>query len=689
MKRILTFCHIAFFTIAVHAQIDRTQQPEPGPAPLIQLEDPEEFKLKNGLTVLLVENHKLPQVSISLSIDHPLIVEGEKAGANALLTSMMGKGSTSISKNDFEEEIDFMGAHFHFNADGAHASSLTRFFPRVMELMADAAQHPNFLEEEFQTEKDKLITGLETGEKDVKTAARRVENLRSYGPNHPYGEYLTKEKVNALKLEDIKNAYDYIFNAHNAYLVVVGDFDPKKTKKMIQKNFGDWKQKERSKMPFPEPSNTTETEIAFVEMPNAVQSEIAFLNTASLDKNSKDYFPALLANQILGGGGEARLFLNLREDKGFTYGAYSGLSDSHKTKARFRASTSVRNAVTDSAVVELLYEVNKIRTELVSEEELELVKAKYAGNFVISLEDPETIANFALNIKTQNLPADFYKNYLKNINKVTRDEVLAAAKKYFLSNNAQIVVTGKGSDILEGLEQIQFQEKPLKVRYFDKWGEAIDRPDYSKTTPEGVTASTVINQYLEALGGRDKLANVKSIKVSAQGEIQGMTLEVESQKTNQQQVLTEMKVMGNVMQKQVVNKDYAYIEMQGQKMDLEGKLFEQMLADAAIFPELNLDLDTVELVGITEVDGKKAYEVKITEGMLNFYDVESHLKIQVSQTVEIMGNSQTNVVKMNDYKEVNGILFPYKTVMSMGPQEIELNTQNIELNAEIDSEVFK
>ena len=228
MKRILTFCHIAFFTIAVHAQIDRTQQPEPGPAPLIQLEDPEEFKLKNGLTVLLVENHKLPQVSISLSIDHPLIVEGEKAGANALLTSMMGKGSTSISKNDFEEEIDFMGAHFHFNGDGAHASSLTRFFPRVMELMADAAQHPNFLEEEFQTEKDKLITGLETGEKDVKTAARRVENLRSYGPNHPYGEYLTKEKVNALKLEDIKNAYDYIFNAHNAYLFIVGDFDPKK-----------------------------------------------------------------------------------------------------------------------------------------------------------------------------------------------------------------------------------------------------------------------------------------------------------------------------------------------------------------------------------------------------------------------------------------------------------------------------
>lgn len=148
-------------------------------------------------------------------------------------------------------------------------------------------------------------------------------------------------------------------------------------------------------------------------MPNAVQSEISFINTIPLDKKNPDYFAAILANQILGGGAEARLFLNLREDKGFTYGAYSRLRDSHKTRGRFMASTSVRNAVTDSAVVEILHEVDKIRTTRVTDEELELVKAKYSGNFVISLEDPETIANFALNIKTQNLPSDFYKQYLK------------------------------------------------------------------------------------------------------------------------------------------------------------------------------------------------------------------------------------------------------------------------------------
>ncbi|MEL0309058.1 MAG: insulinase family protein, partial [Flavobacteriaceae bacterium] len=163
-------------SIAVHSQLDRSLQPQPGPAPFLQLDNPVEYQLDNGLTVLLVENHKLPRVSVSLRIDYPLFAEGDYSGALDLLTQMMGKGSQTLSKNDFEEEIDFMGAHFHFNTDGAHASSLSRYFPRVLEMLADATLHPLFTESEFQKEKEKLITALETGEKDVKTAARRVEN---------------------------------------------------------------------------------------------------------------------------------------------------------------------------------------------------------------------------------------------------------------------------------------------------------------------------------------------------------------------------------------------------------------------------------------------------------------------------------------------------------------------------------
>ena len=688
MKALFIFFLVCLTSIAVHSQLDRSRQPQPGPAPFLQLDNPVEYQLDNGLTVLLVENHKLPRVSVSLRIDYPLFAEGDYSGALDLLTQMMGKGSQTLSKNDFEEEIDFMGAHFHFNTDGAHASSLSRYFPRVLEMLADATLHPLFSESEFQKEKEKLIAALETGEKDVKTAARRVENLLAYGPTHPYGEYLTKEKVSQLGFDMLQARYDYVFNANGAYLIVVGDFDPKATKKLIKKYFDKWEATERNPKAFPEPVNPAITEIAFVPMPNAVQSEIAVFNLVSLTKNSPDYYAALLANQILGGGAEARLFLNLREDKGFTYGAYSRLSDSYKTKGLFKASTSVRNAVTDSAVVELLSEIDKIRMKVVSDQELDLVKAKYAGNFVLTLEDPETLANFAYNIKTQNLPSDYYRTLLKQINRVTKEEVMAATQKYFLSDQSQIVVTGN-NEVMESLEQLQFKGKSLKIKYFDKWGTEILRPDNSNLIPEGITAATVIENYLEALGGKSKLTEIKTLKEIAKAEMQGMALEVATHKTNQKQALTELKMMGNMMQKQVINKEYAYMEMQGQKIDLEGVVLDQMIAGAAIIPELNLDLTSIELKGLTEIDGRKAYEIKVAEGLVYYYDATDFLKIQISQTMELMGNSQTTTTKLGEYKEVEGLLFPHRTVLLMGPQEVAFDTTLIELNPAIDPQIFK
>ena len=689
MKNYLYLSITIFLGLFVNAQVDRTQQPKSGPAPVIQLEEPVEFKLENGMTVLIVENHKLPQVSINMAIESPLIFEGEKAGAVSLLTSMMGKGSQSISKNDFEEEIDFMGTRLYFNSSGAYGYCLTRYYPRVLEMLADAVLQPNFLEEEFQKEKEKILENIEASKKDVKTAASRVENLLTYGKSHPYGEFISKETVEAISLEDVQYYYDYIYNPQNTFIAVVGDIKPKVVKKQLLKHFGSWKPKTTPKIPFPEPQNSSQTEIAFVEMPNAVQSEIAITNTASLDKKNPDYFAVLIANQILGGGGEARLFLNLREDKGFTYGAYSSFNDSYMTKAKFSASTSVRNAVTDSAVVEMLKEIDRLGSELVSDEELDLVKAKYAGTFVISLEDPETVARFALNIKTQELDSDFYKTFLQNINKVTKEDVLRVGKEYFLNDQARVIVTGKGSDILAPLENISFKDKTLKVRYYDKYGNETKRPNYSADIPEGLTAQTVIDNYLNAVGGKEKLSAIKTFSEKAQASMQGMTLDIHSQKTNQNQARMEMKMMGNVMQKQVTNKDYAYMEMQGQRMDMEGEQLEQMIKDATIFPELDLDRDSIEFVGTSDIEGVNAYEIKVSEKITNFYDAKTFYKIQVKQTVEMMGMSQTSIIKYGDYKSVNGIFFPHKSTFSMGPQEIDFISSEIKLNQPIDPTVFK
>ena len=492
MKK-LYILYIALFSLSnLTAQIDRSIQPSPGPAPEIQLDEPQSFTLKNGMTVMIVENHKLPRVSVTMKIDNPPIFEGDLTGVNDLLGNMMGKGSTSIVKNDFEEEVDFMGASLRFSSSSAFATSLSRYFPRVLELMADATLNPNFLKEEFEKEKEKLIEGIKSNEKSVSVAARRVENLITYGAKHPYGEYTKAEIVSKLRLEDVKKYYQSNYNPKNAYLIIIGDVRYDVIKKQVIKLFKTWKGDAPYAYVFEPAENSSELEIHFTEMNNAKQSEVSVGFTNYIKKTHPDYFSMRLGNYILGGGGEARLFLNLREDKGYTYGSYSQLQTNKYTRARIRAFATVGNSVTDSSVVEIIKEFNKIRTEEVTQKELDNAKAKYVGSFVLALEKPETIAQFALNIRTEKLPEDFYKTYLQKINAVTVADILATAIKHVKLDNARIFVTGKGSEVLENLEQVAPFGKPLKVSYYDRYGTPTERPDYSNQLPEGVTSASIL-----------------------------------------------------------------------------------------------------------------------------------------------------------------------------------------------------
>lgn len=689
MKKSLFLFAVLLGLLPLQAQIDRSQQPAPGPAPKIQLDEPQEFVLKNGLRVLVVENHKLPRASANLNIDLPPVFEGELAGVNALLSSMLGKGSKSIAKDDFDEEVDYLGARVNIGASSAFASSLSRYFPRVLELMADAALNPNFLQEEFEKEKEKLIEGIKSDENSVPAAARRVENLITYGKNHPSGEFIREETVKNVQLEDVKRFYTKNFTPQNAYLVIIGDVDFKTVKKQVTKLFKSWKGNLVKGESFPTAKNASSLEINFVEMPNAVQSEVSVDFTTEIKKTDADYFPVILANNILGGGGQARLFLNLREDKGYTYGAYSSISTNKYRRSRMRAFASVRNAVTDSSVVELVKEIEKIRTVPVSQAELDQAKAKYVGDFVLALERPSTIAQYALSILTEGLPSDFYTTYLQKINAVSIEDIQRVTQKYFHLNNARIFVTGKGSEVLENLEKAAPLGTTLPIKFYDKYGEEIERPDYDSALPEGVNVTSVINAYFDAIGGKDKAEAIQSKKEIASASMQGMTLEIESKKTNAQQSFLAVKMMGNVMQKQVINKTEGYMEAQGQRMPMDADALAKALPDTAVFAELILDPAQLSLAGIVDVNGTKAYELKVSDSKSYFYSVKSGLKIKISETQEMQGNTITQETMIGDYKAVDGILFPHTVTQSFGPQKIDFITSSIELNVSFSDEDFQ
>lgn len=677
-NKIIALAVLFLATTGIQAQqIDRSQQPEPGPAPEINLGKPETFTLKNGLKVLVVENHKLPRVSMTLTMDNPPVTEGDKAGVSSLMGAMLGEGTKDIPKEEFNEEIDYLGASVNFFSRGASANSLSKYFPRVMELMAKGALNPNFNQEQFETEKERTLENIKSGEKDVASNARRVSSALSYGKNHPYGEFTTKESVENLSLADVQQHYQNFYVPQNAYLVVIGDVKTSEVKKLVEKNFSSWKKKDLPESNLPSVNNVPQTQVNFVDFPNAVQSEIQVTNTIELRKGDPDYFPVLIANKILGGGGEARLFLNLREDKGYTYGAYSSTGDD-KYIARFVASASVRNAVTDSAVVAFLDELHKIRNEKVSEEELENAKAKYTGDFVLALERPSTIAQYALNIETDNLPQDFYQTYLKKINAVTADDIQRVARKYYLADNARIVVVGKGSEVAEGLENLSYNGKDIPVKYFDKNANPIEKPVYNKTVDPNLSVSDVFSSYYNAIGGKEAMEKVNSVYMIAQAEIQGQPMDLETKVTTAGQSSTELGMGGNVVQRQIFNGATGFIAAQGQKIPFTEEQVTAAKAEAHPFPELIASNATLE--GVEDVDGEEAYAVKMNETTTNYYSKETGLKVKQVKTMQQGPQTMTIPITFSDYREVNGVKFPFGMTQTMGAMVLDFDVSEIKIN---------
>ena len=675
---------LLLLTFTAFAQLDRSQQPQPGPAPVIQLGEPERFTLKNGLTVLIVENNKLPRAAVSLSLDNAPIAEGELAGVSSMTAALLGKGSTTIDKDSFNEEVDFMGATINFGSQSASASSLSRYFGRVLELMADAALHPNFIQDEFDKERDIVLDGIKSNEKSVTTAARRVENLLAYGKDHPYGEFVSKESVERVSLADVDAFYKRYFLPNNAYLVIVGDVDAGDLKKQVKKLFGKWKKGDLSTDAVPEVSNVSSTQIDFVNMPNAVQTEVSVQNTVSLRKKDADYFPLLIANGILGGGGEARLFLNLREDKGYTYGSYSRMGNNKYTASRFRASASVRNAVVDSAVVELLYEIDRMKKEVVSDEELNRAKAKYVGSFVRAVEQPSTVAAYALEIETENLTDDFYTTYLESINNVTKEDIQRVAQKYFLVDQARVVVTGKASEILDNLEKVRFNGSAIPVSYYDKYGNVIDRPA-SFELPDGVSAQSILANYIDAIGGQDAINAIRTLEVSYNANFMGNELEAISINTAEEQKQI-VKMGGNVLATVIVNASGAKVEQMGNSMDLPPEMAADMQAVIGVIPELKMmENESITVSSIEEIDGQNAYALEMkgqSTTTTTYYAVESGLKLKQTTVTEMMGQTQTQDSNYNDYKRFGSLLIPTSTSVPLGPQSADATLGTVKINGE-------
>lgn len=681
MKKIATIALGLFLTFSAQAQIDRSQ-PKPGPAPKINIGKPQTFQLPNGLTVMVVENHKLPRVTASLTIDNAPYAEGIQAGLSRITGSLMGNGTSKISKDDYNEEIDFYGASLSLYTSGGYASSLTKYFPRVMELMALGATDPLFTQEEFDKEIAKAIEGLKADEKSVTSAAARVANVLAYGKNHPFGEYVTEQSLKNITLADVKQHYANFFSPNNAFMIITGDIKFNEAKKLVEKNFGKWKKGNSPKIDYADPKDVQYTQINFVDMPNAVQSEISLINMNKLRMTDKDYFAVILANQILGGDFNSYLNMNLREAHGWTYGARSSIGPTRYIST-FRASSSVRNSVTDSAVVEFMKEIKKIREEKVDAETLANVKAGYVGNFVMQIEKPQTVARYALNTKLYNLPDNFYENFIANINAVTADDVLRVANKYFSYDNSRIVIVGKGSEVIEPLEKLG-----IPMFYFDKYGNPTEKPQAKEVDPS-ITPKVVLDKYIAAIGGEAAVKNVKTLSQQGSVSIQGQEISA-IMKRAEGKLLKDLTVAGmGTFVKVAITGDKGYAVFQGQRSALKPEDIADYKTELTVFPEtLLISEKDLTITGIEPVDGSDAYVLKLGDSKY-YYDVESGLKVAEAQEYEQMGQKGTIMTYYKDYKEVNGVKIYHNMIDNSLGIELDITFSEVKINEGVTDEDFK
>lgn len=679
MKKQLTYIAAAFFfTGMVSAQkIDLNAMPKPGPTPAINIAKPKTFQLSNGLTVMVVENNKLPRVSASLSMDRPPYNEGAVTGVSEIMAEQFENGTTNISKDDFNKKVDYLGANLNFSSGGASANSLSKYFPEVLNLMADAIINPKFSAEEIQNSKERAIEGLKSDEKNASSIASRVSNALMYGKNTSRGEFETVESINKIQLADVQNIYKKYYAPDNAYLVIVGDVKFDQVKPLIEKAFNGWKKANTPVAPLEPASNVAKTEINIVDVPSAVQSVVSLNNLNTLKMKDANYFPATIANYILGGGGEARLFMNLREKNGFTYGAYSSMVAS-KYSPQFSASASVRNEVTDKAVKEFMNELNAIST--VKPEELANAKAKLKGAFIMSLEQPATIARFALNQKVQDLPADFYTNYLKSIDKVTAADVTNAVKATILPNQSRIFIAGKASDISEGLEKLGYP-----VKYFDKDANPVAKPTVQKVDAS-VTVASVVDKYINAIGGKANLAKITSYTTNASMSMQGQNIDFKIIKAQGGKELTTVTAMGQVVQKQVFDGKTGYSEQMGQKVAITPEEIAEKQKNPELFEELGFTKSAdYKLGGIEKIGGEDSYAIKGGDTTY-YYSVATGLKTGETKKVKAKGQEMTIPTTFSNYKDVEGVKMPYTISVSQMGMDMTMTVKSYEINKATDAD---
>ena len=446
----------------------RKSAPEPLAPTSFDIPQPFQTTLGNGLSVVIFEQTRLPLVSIRLAFRTGDINDPDGAkGINSAMVSMLTEGTENYTSLQLAEKIERLGAGIGASASDdftiVSASSLSLYSSEILALLAEVVLRPTFPENELDLYRRNTIESLKFQRSQPGFLANEQAARLVYG-NHPYATVSPNAAdIEKLDREALIKVHAEKFIPNNAMLIVVGDVERDEFIAELSEHFGDWQQGTVAEEKFEAPPTRNSRSLTIVDRPGSAQSNIVITNLG-IDRNDPDYFPMIVMNQVLGAGASSRVFMNLREEKGYTYGAYTRLN-TRRLAGDIEATAEVRNDVTGASLKEFFYELERIRDEKVGDEELADAKNFLTGVFPLRAETQEGLTNLIVNQHLYGLPEDYLQTYRDKISDVTADDVQRVAVKYVRPDEMAIVIVGDAGDVLP-----QAKEYAATVEIFDTEG---------------------------------------------------------------------------------------------------------------------------------------------------------------------------------------------------------------------------
>ncbi|MDQ2747532.1 MAG: insulinase family protein, partial [Acidobacteriota bacterium] len=445
--------------------------PKPGADPKFTLPPIEKKKLSNGLEVWMVRQNELPIVSMNMVLKSGGTLDpSDKAGVSAMTSSLLDEGTKNRSADEIANQLQSIGASVGTSSgwDSANVSmsSLTKNLDQALDVFADITLNPTFPDTELEKYRGRLVTSFQQRKALPNAISDLVYNKLLYGKNHPYAKQLSGDEVSVkgIKRDDLVNFYAANYRPNNAVLIVVGDVDSKTLMPKLEKSFGAWQKGDVKTTTVGNAPALEKPGIYIVDKPNAAQSVIA-IGQVGVARDNPDYFPLQVMNSILGGQFASRVNLNLREDKGYTYGARTGYAF-RRGAGPFTASADVQTAVTKESVVEFLKEIRGIRGEIpVTPAELNYNKQSLIRRYPQGFETVGQISGQLSQLVIYNLPDSYFNDFISKVNAVTVADVNRVANKYLTPDKLAILVVGDRKTVEPGLKELK-----LPVLFLDTEG---------------------------------------------------------------------------------------------------------------------------------------------------------------------------------------------------------------------------